>query len=67
MVALFHYVYWNAYIDLYADWVFRIEDTSAEQVVVVGCCCLLATCCSWRLVSVLGYLPTAVVAAKVDR
>jgi len=32
LVALFHFVYWNAFIDLYADEVFRIEDTTAAQV-----------------------------------
>ena len=31
-VALFHFVYWSAFIDLYADWVFRVEDTTPAMV-----------------------------------
>ena len=31
-VALYHFVYWSAFIDLYADWTYRIEDTLPSEV-----------------------------------
>mmetsp|Transcript_49467 Transcript_49467/g.63439 ORF Transcript_49467/g.63439 Transcript_49467/m.63439 type:complete len:320 (-) Transcript_49467:200-1159(-) len=32
IIALFHYVYWNSFIDLYADWIYRIEDTTVDMI-----------------------------------
>jgi hypothetical protein len=32
VVALFHFVFWSSFIDLYADWTYRIEETSAAAV-----------------------------------